>query len=385
MKKFLFITPHTIPEQSGSGINVFHFASYINTTENIATIFSFNRKNKFKLKTKINHTWIIRPSYYNHNLLTKFLSLVFILPSYLNQAIKHDVVLIYGNKTIAYELLIILAKILRKKTVFQSLLYGVDDLKTIFGTSWSRKKAYRFLFQKIDLYYAINKKFADDYISLFGNNKKLFTFPQGIDPNKFHPFPGQKKELRKRLKLPESDTLILMAGFILERKRFVQVFENINVLNIPYKLIVLGEYKFHKEHFLFNSNKEAEVIKSTGENILGDHISFIGFVNNINEYMQACDIFIHNADNEVPNVVLEALASGMVVLTKSKPDLSQAFLEHNLNSILYSKEQEIPKHITEISSDSKFSDKLKRNAADFIKDHYTFKRLLEMLTQVIDD
>ena len=73
---------------------------------------SFNYE---KYKETIDGIRIIRIPYLNKGLILKLLSLTIIIPFYFISILKNDIIIIYGNKIIAYQIIIMLGFFLKKK------------------------------------------------------------------------------------------------------------------------------------------------------------------------------------------------------------------------------------------------------------------------------
>ena len=130
-RKILFLTSFTLPDTAGSGINAFRFARFINKYGDKATILTFNRNCKLQSKEVIENVPIYRIPYFNKGLIMKILSLPMVISYFFLFILKNDIIIIFGGKTFAYNIAIMVAFLFRKKIVFRSLLYGVDDYNTL--------------------------------------------------------------------------------------------------------------------------------------------------------------------------------------------------------------------------------------------------------------
>src|SRR4030042_7126788 len=163
--RFLLVTSYTIPDFSGSGINAFNFARFMMRKGIQVNLLSLNRNMVLKAREKVEGVNIRRLPYFNKNYLLKILSLFLILPGYLGFALRTDIVLIDGGKLIAWEIMILLCRILGKKVIFQSLLNGVDDAETITSSqpAWL-KGFYMMVFRRMNIYHALNTELKNKYL-----------------------------------------------------------------------------------------------------------------------------------------------------------------------------------------------------------------------------
>ena len=382
-KRFLLVTSYTYPEQAGSGINALNFAKHLNKSGNTATLLSFNRASFLSLKFFVDNTSIIRIPYLNQNILLKILWLPVILYWYIIQIIYSDIVIVYGNKIIAYEFIILITKLLNKKVVFRSLLLGVDDLNTVVGKNKLLGAFYKLLFKRIDVYHSINNEFARQFIKHVGSNNKILEATQGVDINTFYP-KNNKEILRKKLGLPQDEVIILSVGFLIERKGYLPVFKLLSTLNFKFKYVVLGEYDFSNKHYLRKYAVEALSIYNNGIELLKNKVEIIGFTENCNEFMQCSDFMIHNASCEgLPNVILEAMSCGLPVLTRNLKGLSGSILKHKNNCLVYNNYDELKKYLKQIFSNNNILEELKDNSTTFIRKNSSFDYIANEILEKI--
>ena len=187
-RKILFLTSFTLPDTAGSGINAFHFARYINKQGDKATILTFNRNCKLKSKEVIENVPINRIPYFNKGMIMKIISLPLVISYFFLFILKNEIIIIFGGKTFAYNFAIILAFIFKKKVIFRSLLYGVDDYKTLTKSRLSLfGKVKRRLLHTPNIYYTINPFIAKSYSDKVPDKNKILPLPQGIDTERFYP------------------------------------------------------------------------------------------------------------------------------------------------------------------------------------------------------
>jgi glycosyltransferase involved in cell wall biosynthesis len=113
----------------------------------------------------------------------------------------------------------------------------------------------------------------------------------------------EKQEIKRKLNLPSDKTIIAYAGQFVDRKnqRFLlEIFSEYRELD-DYILILMGE------------GADLEILKNKYCNL--PNIIFTGNVENVNEYLQASDIYISSSKSEgLPNGVLEAMATGLPII-----------------------------------------------------------------------
>jgi glycosyltransferase involved in cell wall biosynthesis len=384
-KRYLFITSYTLPDHSGSGINAYNFANFLNETGSPAHILTFNRNLSLKRVEYVDKTKIIRIPIFNKNIILKILSLPIILYYYSINIIRSQIIYIYGSKIILYELIILLAWLFQKKIIFQSLLLGIDDLKIIYQKGRGIKWVYKFLFRHIDIYHSINPEFSKHYTELIKRPEKILEIPQGINIKTYFPVDNNKKRmLREKLEIP-SGLLLVSAGFLIRRKGYKRIFQTLSNLDIPFTYIILGDFHFHNNHFLLKSEIEGDQLYKLGKTLLQERLQFRGFVSNIDEYLQCADIFIHGSHQEgLPNVLLEAMATALPVLSYDIPGLKDFLLYNGQNCFIYNANDELIPFIKKVAQNDSLANKLGIEANYFISHNCTFDIVLSALLNKLE-
>lgn len=160
-------------------------------------------------------------------------------------------------------------------------------------------------------------------------SKKTFIrkIPNGVETNNlFTPVTKDRKiEIRKKLKLHEDDVVILYVGAINKRKGIPELLDAIKEIPIEDKFTVimcgpiLENIHFHEKINEINRQRKYKVI------------NYLGSIENVDQYMKSADIFILPSYSEgLPNVLLEAAASGLALVTTDIGG-SRDIVMHNYN------------------------------------------------------
>lgn len=130
-----------------------------------------------------------------------------------------------------------------------------------------------------------------------------------------------KKQLRRKLNIDEKSKIFLSASELNERKNVKLLIDCFNkISNSDEKLIILG------------SGPEEIPLKNLAKG--NQNITFIGKVNNVNEYYNAADFFISGSFSEGMSMsVLEAMSSGLPVLLSDIPSHRSVF--NNKDNYIY--------------------------------------------------
>ena len=381
-RKILILSSYTLPDTAGSGIHAFRFARFINRIGDKATILTFNRNCRLPNRETIENVPVFRIPYFNKGLVMKILSLPIVTYYYILFILKNEIVFIYGGRIIAWELFILFSKLFHKKVVFRSLLTGVDDMKKmLIDRPFLVKNVSKALIKRIDCYYSINKYFTEQYLNIFHTRRNILEIPQGVDRQEFFPVTEMRKiELRKQFGLPEDSLILISAGLLIRRKGYIELFRQLTKLSFEYKYIVLGDHEIPENHFLSGFDSETFEILNLGKNLLKDRITFLGFRKNIAEYLQCSDLMLINSYREgLPNVLLEAMACGIPVITRNLEGLDNFVIRNNINSLIYNKEEEIPGLVSHLYYSKKIVEKLTFNAIKDIESKYSFEKIYSLL------
>jgi glycosyltransferase involved in cell wall biosynthesis len=175
-----------------------------------------------------------------------------------------------------------------------------------FSMAWSQLRALK----KIECLVGCGHAMANFIKSNY--RLKLHVIQNGVDYTAFSPpSDEQKAQIRKKLKLSPADKIFISVGDLINRKRPIDLLRAFLKSKVPENntLLIIGEGRLRKT---------CEKIAAGNSNIC-----FVGQVNNVSEYLKASDFYISTSASEgLPNVILEALATGLpVFLSNIEPHL----------------------------------------------------------------
>jgi glycosyltransferase involved in cell wall biosynthesis len=182
-----------------------------------------------------------------------------------------------------------------------------------------RKWFWRRLYNAVDGIIANNLQLRDMMLDL-GVTKRIDVIPNGVNLVQFRPpvNDDERKRLRASLGMSPHRKVVITVGAIHPRKGSDMVLEAWTrlVKTCPdTELFLVGLRKDLSYPKLAGFRKKLEdLIADSGAS---DRVHFTGLVRNIEEYLRASDLFVFPSLREgMPNVVLEAMASGVcAVLT----------------------------------------------------------------------
>jgi len=137
--------------------------------------------------------------------------------------------------------------------------------------------------------------------------QKLVTITNGIDCSRYQPS-DDKQISKQEAGFYPNDRIVLYVGSGFERKGVSDLIMAAKLLPKHYHVVIVGHDKKLKHY-----QQQATQIKS------GAKITFLGRRNDVAKLMQASDLLVHAAHYEpFGNVVLEAMASGIGVITSTQ-------------------------------------------------------------------
>ena len=153
-----------------------------------------------------------------------------------------------------------------------------------------------------------SRSLADLLVAAGADGQHVGAIHNGADPTTFHP--RDRKATRRDLGIDPDGRLLLFVGNFLPVKNPLMLIEALGELRssaaeVP-KLVLIGQGPMESQ------------IRSLAESLgIGDRISFTGGIPSaqVARWMAAADLLCMTSHNEgLPNVVIEALASGLRVL-----------------------------------------------------------------------
>lgn len=280
-------------------------------------------------------------------------------------------------------------KLICRKPVIRTLtLMGSDDPLTLKSNHSFRGKILYSLYKKIDAFIAISPALYNSFLMANLPLNKCHLIPVGTNTNLFKPADNEdeKKEIRKSLNLPViCGTIFLFVGFIIPRKgvhNLITVWKIVTSKHKDAHLIICGP-NHHAFMDYYNT-----IQRSIEQLNLKNNVHLIGQSDKIPDLMRACDGFVFASNNEgLPNVILEAMASGLPVVVKEMPGITDfIFSRNNTGITVPSNDNDLfAQKVIELIENPELRKEMGRNAREEVLLNFSLEKEANENAQLIEN
>lgn len=266
------------------------------------------------------------------SLASKAVAIQRMTAAFLATAPRADIVHLHGfsQKSV---LVIALAKLLRKRIVIKLTSVGHDDPESIRAASSMQWGAYR----RADAFIGVTPRFADGFAAAGLRPDRFVFIPNGVDLNRFKPASAEMRaDARRQLRIPPAAPVVLFIGFFSREKNPDVLFEAWAALHergIRSTLVLVGATK--GAYYEIDAAIAERIRAGAASRGLSDHIIFVEATTAIEQYFRAADVFaLPTAREGLPNVLLEAMASGVPPVITSLPGVTDWIVSPGVNGEL---------------------------------------------------
>lgn len=388
MNRIIIVSTSIPPTHSGAGLVALRYADRLQEKGNLSYLITnekeelsdnqwvnyLGKKNSilpekiFRVPLKslaVNGSTVSKAIIYFYNIISMFFMVVsFMIKSRKN----YDTVHCFSPTWLSF-MVVISAKLLGKRIVLEITRLDGDDPGYI-----AKNDSLRILYQRRNIQYI----FADAIVCLSPilyrrciengiSEKKIYLIPRSVPENE------NKLEAEKKLLKPidqNKELKMIFVGGIIERKGVHVIIEVLHKLNTQknfnnFSLIIVGPEGDQQEDKLYKSMINQKI----DEFNLSSKVKFTGFVENPDEYYKESDIFIFPSKSEgLPNVVLEAMKFGNIVIMNNIDGISDFIIEDEKNGFIIdgNDTEEYVKRISELLSNPEKGIEIKKNGHNTI-------------------
>jgi glycosyltransferase involved in cell wall biosynthesis len=247
------------------------------------------------------------------------------IPALIRLRHRYDLIFVSGYRIIGLTAVLV-GKLIRKPVILKADSQGEmsgeffdSGLKKI-GISHSSFPFNVFLWfrnyilKKADRFSAISPEIGTEWTTAGIPSGNIHLIPNAVDTFRFVPVESvQKAWLRKKLELPPEAVIAIYTGRLVSYKGLpllLRVWKDICCKHENALLLLAGTGG------LDIHNCEAELREFVASSNMEKHVLFLGAVKNVEEYLQAADVFVFPTENDAfPSSVVEAMACELPVVT----------------------------------------------------------------------
>ena len=246
---------------------------------------------------------------------------------------RFDIVHLHGYSQKAV-LLLILAKVWRKPFVLKLTSAGYDDPLSIRKRSAPGFWCYR----HADLLIGVSPRLEALHRAAGLSPKKFALIPNGVDLERFHPrTPTERRAVREELGLTPELTWTLFVGFFSHEKCPEVLFEAWMRLHRDgwpgTGLLFVGATRgpYHEVDPALSRDIQEQAKRLH----LAERVVFVEATQEVEKYYAAAALFVLPSVREgLPNVLLEAMASGLPCVATELSGITDAVIEDGVNGLL---------------------------------------------------
>ena len=363
------------PEHSGAAKQAITLASQLSergvriffvTQGNVKQNLTFNRVANFP---------VFR--IYKETLFWKMVAPFRFLLTFFCERSKFSIIHVHGVGYLA-KLALLFGLVFDKKVILKMTMFTEDDALSIKKSGWFNF----WFFKRATHYIAITQSFVDSCSNAGIPAGRVSLIPNGVDTGKFYPLLNtEKRELRKRLNLPLDKTILVYAGIIRPEKGIdflLDTIECISKQRTDIVLLILGplETWLPPAEQIYAEN----VVKRMVSPELGNYVVYPGKADNVHEYFQAADVFVSASCREgFPNVLIEAMATGLAPVVIEIPDIHGHVIKNGVNGIVVTMRDpnEYAARIIDVIDNNNIKNSLVDAALNTVTKHYSIQAVAD--------
>lgn len=221
-----------------------------------------------------------------------------------------------------------------------------------------------------------------DFLRAEGFHGRIEIIPNGVDTERFKPEvdTAVRQQIRQTLGIALDAPVLIYVGAIEPRKGSDLLFAAWAKIapELPEAhLVLLGPRLDGSDPALADFQRKLEaLIHASGA---AERVHFMGRVDDVVPYLQAADLFVFPSRREgLPNVVLEAMATGLPVVTTPFVGLSAELGQAETHYLLANFDAEhLAQRIMELLLDPLLAEQLGRNGRTWVETHLDLNTILD--------
>lgn len=245
---------------------------------------------------------------------------------------RFDIVHLHGfsQKTM---LVIALARTFGKRVLIKLTSAGHDDALSMQERG---RVAFGF-YRNADRFVGVGPWFEEAHRLAGLPAERFRLIPNGVDLDRFRPATGsEQRAIRVRLALPADRPVVLFVGFFSHEKRpdlLYEAWAELASRGVITTLVLIGPTR--STYYEIDPHMVEAVCSDAKRRGLLPHIVFVEQTTEVEQYYRAADVFALPTLREgMPNVVLEAMASGIPPIVTRLPGVTDWLVEDGVTGLL---------------------------------------------------
>lgn len=214
-----------------------------------------------------------------------------------------------------------------------------------------------------------------------GLASKCVEIPNAVDTGKFHPVnKSEQRKIQEELGLSQHSPIAIFVGRLVHRKGvdlLVRAWPDVLNEFPDAALLIIGSGEFQADSI------EAELRDYVQKDQLSHSIIFTGNVRNVDQFLQASDLFVFPSSGEgLPNALLEAMATGIPISASRVKGVTD-LIQHDRNGLLFpNNPNQISASILRIFRDEPMARQLGIEARSDVERIYSMTAILPKYTEL---
>jgi len=320
MTHVLFVAESFYPVLGGGERHVQDLSAALVASGLAATVLTRRSDRAWPKKETLKGVRVLRVGPSGPGRLGKYAMVPNVLATLWRERASYDVVNVCGTRVLGLPVLLA-AMTLGKPVALQADMSGeLTGEIYVWGTPLNNRlvlwllrplmAARNAFFRRAAVFVAISRLIEDECLAAGLKRERVVCIQHAADTVRFRPAaPGEARELRARLGLPLDGVLAVFTGRLLKGKGLeilIEAFARLAGDQRDAHLVILGTgagQVLSVEHAL------REEVEQRG---LAQRVTFTGRVDNVDEYLRACDLFAFPSLYEgLPHSPIEAAAAGL--------------------------------------------------------------------------
>lgn len=271
----------------------------------------------------------------------KYLMVPFVLRELFRRRDDYDVIFVCGFRILGVPA-VMAAKMLNKICVLRS--EGIGEMSGSYASAYKRLtpgiggifrawiSARNSLFRRADAFVSISKPIEEEFLNQGAESRQILLAPNGIDTTIYSPVDTTiRKALRDRLNLPKDAFIAAYSGKLNQGKgleHLLKAWSTLAPAREDLHLLLIGSGGGQ------SLSCEDQLRTFVKEHELESRVTFTGYVETVQEYLQASDLFVFPSENEALGIsLIEAMSCGLPAIASDTGGIPEV-VQHLINGIL---------------------------------------------------